>query len=138
MKMSEVTYEERAARGARTQSLFRAVNERVREINDAFSSVVPLGDWICECADDACSEQVSRPTAVPGFRAVPSGSVTCTAATWAWRIGSSWPGTPRRIEYALGLSTCVVAGTTFRLGVNGTAPQPVGVNVAAADAVAPL
>jgi hypothetical protein len=59
MKMSEGTYEERAARGARTQSLFRDMNERVREINDAFSSAVPLGEWICECVDDACSKQVS-------------------------------------------------------------------------------
>ena len=47
------------ARGARTQSLFRDVNERVREINEAFSTVVPHGDWICECADDACSQRIA-------------------------------------------------------------------------------
>jgi hypothetical protein len=47
-----------AARGARTQSLFRDVNERVREINHAFSDALPLGDWICECADDTCTERV--------------------------------------------------------------------------------
>jgi hypothetical protein len=43
------------ARGARTQSRFRAVNERVEEINRAFGDIVPLGDWFCECADPACA-----------------------------------------------------------------------------------
>jgi hypothetical protein len=45
-------------RGARTQSLFRDVNERVVEINEAFSLSLPLGDWICECARGDCSERV--------------------------------------------------------------------------------
>lgn len=53
------TEAERAARGARAQSLFRDVNERVREINDAFSIAVPLGDWVCECADDACTDRIA-------------------------------------------------------------------------------
>lgn len=48
-----------AALGARTQSLFRDVNERVREINATFSDYVPLGDWICECADNACAERIA-------------------------------------------------------------------------------
>jgi hypothetical protein len=40
--MEVQTYEERAARGARShQALFRDVNERVREINEAFSEAVP-------------------------------------------------------------------------------------------------
>jgi hypothetical protein len=48
-----------AALGARTQSLFRDVNERVKEINQAFSGHVPLGDWICECADNGCAERIA-------------------------------------------------------------------------------
>jgi hypothetical protein len=48
-----------AALGARTQSLFRDVNERVREINAAFAEHVPLGDWVCECAHNACSERIA-------------------------------------------------------------------------------
>lgn len=48
----------REARGARTQCLYRDVNERVKEINTAFSEYVPLGDWICECSDDTCSERI--------------------------------------------------------------------------------
>ena len=46
------------ARGARTQSLFRDVNERVNEINTAFGALIPLSEWICECDDDTCSERM--------------------------------------------------------------------------------
>ena len=56
--MEGSTAEHREAEGARTQSLYRQVNERVRELNDAFSFIVPLGDWACECADPACSERI--------------------------------------------------------------------------------
>lgn len=54
--MDQVTQEQ--ARGARTQSLFRDVNERVREINAAFGEVLPLSEWICECADDTCTQRM--------------------------------------------------------------------------------
>lgn len=57
--MEATSVDEREARGARTQSLFRDVNERVLEINDAFSIALTLGDWICECADQSCSDRIS-------------------------------------------------------------------------------
>lgn len=38
-------------RAARNQSLYRAVNERVKEINQGFDRLGSLGDWICECAN---------------------------------------------------------------------------------------
>jgi hypothetical protein len=67
------TSEERAARGARTQSLFRDLNERVREINDVFSDVVPFGDWMCECANEPCTARVEVSTAeYEAVRAVPT------------------------------------------------------------------
>ncbi len=50
---------EEQVRGARTQSLFRDVNERVRAINATFSEVMPLGDWVCECFDQSCSERIA-------------------------------------------------------------------------------
>jgi hypothetical protein len=53
---------EQAARGARTQSLFRDVNERVKEINRAFGEIIRLGDWICECADDGCTGRMQLTT----------------------------------------------------------------------------
>jgi hypothetical protein len=48
-----------AARAARNQSLYRAVNERVKEINEAFDELLPLGDWICECANETCVERLA-------------------------------------------------------------------------------
>ena len=51
--VSESEEREREEQGARTQSLFRDVNERVREVNETFGEVVPLagvsppGDWLC-------------------------------------------------------------------------------------------
>jgi hypothetical protein len=49
----------RAVRAARNQSLFRQVNERIEELNEEFAKVAPMGDWICECADEDCFEPVS-------------------------------------------------------------------------------
>jgi hypothetical protein len=48
----------RAEQAARTQSLFREINERVRSLNESFSQLVDLGDWICECANDTCVDRV--------------------------------------------------------------------------------
>jgi hypothetical protein len=57
--LTETYYDENQARGARTQSLYRDVNERVLDINDAFSVAIAHGDWVCECADQTCSERIS-------------------------------------------------------------------------------
>jgi hypothetical protein len=51
--------EERAARLARNQALYREVNERMRAINDAFDKLLPLGEWLCECASRDCVERLS-------------------------------------------------------------------------------
>jgi hypothetical protein len=48
----------RASRALKNQAFFRDVNERVRDLNDAFSAVDPLGKWICECANHTCIEGV--------------------------------------------------------------------------------
>src|SRR5215207_540829 len=53
--MAEVETNNRAERAARNQAVFRAVNERIKEINDAFDAILPLGDWGCECAQENCS-----------------------------------------------------------------------------------
>ncbi len=50
--------EDRGTRAARNQSLFREINERVKQLNEGFSMVLPLGEWICECADDTCVERI--------------------------------------------------------------------------------
>jgi hypothetical protein len=49
----------RGVRGARNQSLFRDINERVKDLNDGFSIALPHGEWLCECADLACDEHIT-------------------------------------------------------------------------------
>jgi hypothetical protein len=41
--------------------LFREINEQVKELNLAFSFVVPGGEWICECANDSCTDRIEMP-----------------------------------------------------------------------------
>jgi len=58
MAISEDAHD-REERAATNHVLFREVNERVKELNEGFSLVVPLGEWICECANDACVERIT-------------------------------------------------------------------------------
>jgi hypothetical protein len=53
----------RDERAAMNQMLFRDVNERVKDLNEGFSMVLPVGAWICECANDTCSERVEMSAA---------------------------------------------------------------------------
>jgi len=48
----------RVARAARNQAIYRLVNERVKELNEAFDALLPLGNWICECAKVECFEPI--------------------------------------------------------------------------------
>ena len=50
---------DRESRAATNHALFREVNERVRELNEGFSLVLPMGEWICECANDTCVERIT-------------------------------------------------------------------------------
>ena len=48
--------DEREVRAGQNQTLFREVNERVKELNESLRPLgVPRGDWVCECADETCS-----------------------------------------------------------------------------------
>src|SRR5690242_7281632 len=49
---------DRATRTAQNQSLFRAVNERVKELNAAFDALSRNAEWICACGNTACVEPV--------------------------------------------------------------------------------
>jgi hypothetical protein len=56
-------HRDRETRAADNQSLFRSINERVKELNDGFSFVAPLGEWACECANDMCTERIEMTAA---------------------------------------------------------------------------
>ena len=47
-----------ADRAARNEALFRRVNERVEDINEAFEPILGETDFFCECADIDCMERI--------------------------------------------------------------------------------
>lgn len=50
---------DRQERAAKNQSLFREVNERVKDVNESFhTATFALSDWVCECANDTCVERI--------------------------------------------------------------------------------
>jgi hypothetical protein len=49
-------------RAAENESLYRSVNERIKQLNAALGEVTPDGDsheWLCECADTDCIVRIS-------------------------------------------------------------------------------
>jgi hypothetical protein len=59
--------EVRQLRAARNQSLFREVNERVEELSANLNAVI-AGDFVCECADTACTERIEL--TIPEYEAL--------------------------------------------------------------------
>src|SRR5690348_6540211 len=49
---------DRAARTAQNESLFREVNERVKELNESFDALARHSEWICECGNTECLEPI--------------------------------------------------------------------------------
>src|SRR3712207_711486 len=50
-----MTDHEREVRAARNQSMFRAVNEKIRALNETFAMVTREYAIACECADPSCT-----------------------------------------------------------------------------------
>lgn len=48
-----------AVRAAEVETLFREVNERVRELNETLEPHVEYGTWVCECDDPACLARIA-------------------------------------------------------------------------------
>src|SRR6266487_2317719 len=55
---TEPAHQELKRRAGKNQSLFREVNERVNDVNKSHGLWVSLSDWICECADETCTEPI--------------------------------------------------------------------------------
>jgi hypothetical protein len=55
--------DERGKRIGRNESVFRDVNERLREIGEGFSLVTERAEFICECGNSTCVEQIGMPLA---------------------------------------------------------------------------
>lgn len=43
---------------ALNEALFREVNERIREVSDAFGQKDPTYNFLCECSDPGCTKKV--------------------------------------------------------------------------------
>ena len=53
--------DEREVRAARNQALFRAVNERIRDVTEGLASITETFVIACECADIECIETLAIP-----------------------------------------------------------------------------
>ena len=51
--------DERARRIGQNEVLFRQVNERLEELNEAFAVVTDVVEFVCECGDPACTAQIT-------------------------------------------------------------------------------
>lgn len=50
---------EREVRAARNQAMFRSLNEKIRELNEAFDAATDTFVVACECADTSCIEMLT-------------------------------------------------------------------------------
>lgn len=50
--------DDRGKRVGENEVLFREVNERLRELGEAFSDITETAEFICECANSSCTERV--------------------------------------------------------------------------------
>jgi hypothetical protein len=58
----------RQERIARNQALFREVNERLEGLNRTMSQLIPVSDFICECANPECFERIGL--TIPEYEAL--------------------------------------------------------------------
>jgi tetrahydromethanopterin S-methyltransferase subunit G len=50
--------DDRADRAAQNEAVFRRVNERLEEVNEAFQVATDNAEFVCECARIECAERV--------------------------------------------------------------------------------
>jgi hypothetical protein len=51
--------DDRMKKVARNQAMYRQVNERIEELNEAFEEMSGEFVVVCECADPMCAEQIA-------------------------------------------------------------------------------
>jgi hypothetical protein len=65
--------ERRQMQAAINQSVFREVNENLEKLNQDLNELIPVGDFVCECADTACTVRIRLTIAeYEQLRAVPT------------------------------------------------------------------
>ena len=67
-----ISEDERETRAARNQAMFRAVNDKIRELNETFAVFTGTFTIACECADAHCVGTISiKPADYETIRANP-------------------------------------------------------------------
>ena len=56
--------DEQTRRIGQNQALFRRVNEKLEDVNQAFALVTETFDIVCECGDIKCMERIAMPVDV--------------------------------------------------------------------------
>ena len=70
--MEPITDDEREVRAGRNQAMFRAVNDKIREINETFAVITGTFTIACECANPRCVGMVEiKPADYEAIRANP-------------------------------------------------------------------
>jgi hypothetical protein len=87
----------RQQRIGRNQALFREVNERLESLNMTMSELIPISDFICECANPECFERIGL--TIPEYEAL-----RADATHFAVRHGHVHPEAERVIEQRTGYS----------------------------------
>jgi hypothetical protein len=57
-----VEHGEREKYAAQAQSMFRTVNEQIRNLSTQFPLVGPAEEWLCECAERTCLDRIAMST----------------------------------------------------------------------------
>lgn len=58
---------------AANQSIFREINENLETLNRQFKEIIPVGDFVCECADLECTARIGMTiTEYERVRSVPT------------------------------------------------------------------
>ena len=53
-----MSHDERAQRVGRNEALYRQINERIEDLNEAFATLTDDFAVVCECGDLDCAEQI--------------------------------------------------------------------------------
>jgi hypothetical protein len=83
--------EDRERRLGLNEAMFREVNERVEEVNEAFGSITGQFEIFCECGDMSCAERITVPTS--DYERVRSNS-----NQFLLKVGHEDPAVERMIE----------------------------------------
>jgi len=55
--------DDRERRIGRNEALYRSVNERIEDLNEAFGTLTDTMTVVCECGDGSCAQQIDVPVA---------------------------------------------------------------------------